>query len=269
MKKIEKVVSFRADRIETIIIVGCGGNGSHLVSDVSRYIATSDKELKLILIDGDHVEEKNIIRQNFITSDIGKNKAEVLAQRYSAAFGIEISSIPEYLTPEVIKGSNFRLVRVLWVTCTDNLKSRKLVDGLQEYKSIWVDLGNEEFGGQVTLSCANKFDDSQLLYPPESLNESTFRMPSVFELFPEYNSLLEAEEEVIERSCAEIAEESPAQAGFINATCAMIAKNWIHALLEGNPISTHQVYFTIKNVFSSRSIYKSTIEGWRKNLWVK
>ena len=37
-----------------------------------------------------YVEEKNLLRQNFITSDQGKYKAEVLAKRYSAAFGVDI-----------------------------------------------------------------------------------------------------------------------------------------------------------------------------------
>lgn len=83
-------------------VVGVGGTGGFLVPHLARYIASLpySKYCVIVLIDGDTVEDKNIIRQNFIRSDIGKNKAEVLAERYGKAFGLPILAIPQHLTEE-------------------------------------------------------------------------------------------------------------------------------------------------------------------------
>ena len=39
-----------------------------------------------ILADGDIVEDKNLVRQNFSFTDVGENKAAVMAERYSDVF---------------------------------------------------------------------------------------------------------------------------------------------------------------------------------------
>ncbi|KPV43312.1 hypothetical protein AN477_13145 [Alicyclobacillus ferrooxydans] len=44
------------------------------------------------------VEQKNLLRQYFLEQDIGRKKAEVLAERYSRAYGIDIAAYSEYLT---------------------------------------------------------------------------------------------------------------------------------------------------------------------------
>ena len=53
--------------------------------------------MRILVCDGDVVEEKNLIRQNFVEQDVGRNKAQVLAERYSAAFGIECEYIPRFV----------------------------------------------------------------------------------------------------------------------------------------------------------------------------
>lgn len=74
--------------ISEIVVVGCGGTGSWLLPKLVKTIndgirkSIIRKDVKLILIDGDIVEEKNLVRQNFIEQDIGQNKAEVMASRY-------------------------------------------------------------------------------------------------------------------------------------------------------------------------------------------
>ena len=59
-----------------------------------------DPRLSLIhifLCDGDIVEEKNLVRQNFTPADLGENKAKVLAERYSSVFGMETEYVPEFI----------------------------------------------------------------------------------------------------------------------------------------------------------------------------
>ena len=84
-----------------IIVLGAGGTGGYLIPHLYR-IAFSDenRDYRIIICDGDIAERKNLIRQNFIEQDIGRNKASVLAERYAGAFGIECEYIPEYIESE-------------------------------------------------------------------------------------------------------------------------------------------------------------------------
>lgn len=82
------------------VVVGAGGTGGHLVPNLARLISIKNNESKqhtLTIMDNDIVEEKNLIRQNFTNNDINKNKAEVLANRYSRAYGLPINYVPSYL----------------------------------------------------------------------------------------------------------------------------------------------------------------------------
>ena len=82
------------------IVIGVGGTGGFLVPNLARLVyvtRNSFDEHEITLIDGDAVESKNIKRQNFVMSDIDKNKADIMARRYAAAFGIPINSYTNYL----------------------------------------------------------------------------------------------------------------------------------------------------------------------------
>jgi PRTRC genetic system ThiF family protein len=260
-KTLEKVYGYCLDDYELttlnkIVIIGCGGNGSHIVSDIVRLVGTIGRPIEIVLVDGDKVEEKNLIRQHFAEADLGRNKAEVLAGRYGNAYNVPVGFVPEFLT-EANKSSIIRGMGRpgVFITCTDNLKSRKIVS--EQVGHVWIDLGNEEFGGQVTFSS---------LYGPsfgtKIVDGEAFLTPHVFELFDEYTAKAKEEGDINERSCAEVAAESPNQAGYVNVTCAAIAKNYVHALLTQRPIKNYQTFFTIDNTFESRSITQSAIEEW-------
>lgn len=85
------------------IMVGAGGTGGHLVSNLVRMVSIKNESRdsrnrhSVTIIDGDNLEEKNLLRQNFTHKDIGKNKAEVLANRYGRAYGETVGYVPEYL----------------------------------------------------------------------------------------------------------------------------------------------------------------------------
>lgn len=145
------------------IIIGAGGNGSYLVRDLARIISINNRQFnrndKIIIIDGDKVERKNLARQNFIEADIGKNKAQVLATRYARAFGIEISYYDEYLNDDnAYDILHFRKNYGDWIVligCVDNNKTRHLIHRCYRgicNNVIYIDAGNEEYGGQVVFS---------------------------------------------------------------------------------------------------------------------
>ncbi|MCU0916966.1 MAG: ThiF family adenylyltransferase [Planctomycetes bacterium] len=69
-------------RFETIHVIGCGGIGSWLLPPLAKFLDSLDsaERPKLVLWDGDRVEEHNCVRQNFYPSDVGAHKAELLAR---------------------------------------------------------------------------------------------------------------------------------------------------------------------------------------------
>ena len=83
-----------------IVMIGCGGTGGHIAPHLYRLLYAVFRPSTVILCDGDLVEKKNLVRQNFVSCDLGRNKAEVLAERYSAAFGLECRYVPRYIETE-------------------------------------------------------------------------------------------------------------------------------------------------------------------------
>ncbi len=259
--------------IQNVLVIGCGGTGSYVIPGLVRLLASSKKQFCLTLADADVVEEKNLIRQNFIKSDIGKNKAETLARRYSSAFGLQIQYITEYLESADSIARTLRDATVsnikygdktpLIISCVDNTKSRKfMVDALQNqfYKNGYIiDCGNEEYNGQVLLT---------QLTETSVPKEGHYRTPHMFEVFPELVERAKQDKLASELSCAEMAASSD-QFGFVNLNAATIALNFAYDLLSGNPISTYMVDFSIKNKFSHRSLSRSQLEAWEKLLNIK
>lgn len=88
-----------------VILIGCGGTGSRVVPLITQYLSTFPEILAptFTLIDGDDVEPKNLARQNFIQEDVGRMKAEVLAERYGEAYGVNVVAINKFynMVPEI------------------------------------------------------------------------------------------------------------------------------------------------------------------------
>lgn len=162
-----------------IFIVGCGGNGGHIVPQVFRYVRSIvDKQnlppragqrtkkkynFEITLMDGDTVEMKNLVRQNFIAPDIGKNKARVMAERYGRAFGLEVGIYDKYLNDTQAKELIGKCTgTVIILGCVDNNVSRAIIhqnlfatpeeEGQQKMSHLfWIDVANEMFDGQIVI----------------------------------------------------------------------------------------------------------------------
>ena len=122
-----------------IIVIGAGGTGGYVIPHLYRLGYASRRQVRIIVCDGDVVEQKNLIRQNFIAQDIGRNKAQVQAERYSAAFGIECEYKPDFiendeelfnLTLPDFYAKPFSGIsetqKVILLGCVDNNKSRQM-----------------------------------------------------------------------------------------------------------------------------------------------
>lgn len=159
-------MKFSENRPVKIVMLGAGGTGGHIAPHLYRLLYALERPVRFILCDGDIVEEKNLVRQNFTPADLGENKAKVLAERYSSVFGMETEYVPEFiesgeyllsmLEPRVFRTgaySNSAVIKelVILIGAVDNNKSRKLCHEVF-YKLddlIYIDSGNGMHTGQI------------------------------------------------------------------------------------------------------------------------
>ena len=91
---------FSQTRPVKIVQLGAGGTGGHIAPHLYRLLYSLDRLVRYIICDGDMVEQKNLVRQNFTPADLGENKAQVLAERYSSVFGMETEYVPDFVEDE-------------------------------------------------------------------------------------------------------------------------------------------------------------------------
>ena len=152
------------------IVVGAGGTGSFVVPAIARLIyelkQQQNKSAEMLIVDPDLVENGNIPRSNFCFAEVGRYKAQTLAERVSTAWGIETSFSCERFDPEKhLKSStsDYRSLTII-VGCVDNhLARREMHRALDEYRSYgdasrvwWIDGGNGKTSGQVLLGSTTK-----------------------------------------------------------------------------------------------------------------
>lgn len=229
----------------TILQIGCGGTGSLLVPQVSRFISASNYgeenkyDVKYIICDGDKVEKKNIVRQNFVEGDIGDYKANVLAKRYSKALGLSLIAVPYYVTSSDMNKICPDGVDIV-VSCVDNNKTREILYDWHKNLSknsgipLWIDAGNEILGGQVFLTGqameTGRWTDIVKSHP--EIANGTDKLPT-------------------ELSCAERAN-SGQQSLAVNLTASTIVFNIISALLRKEKVHYYEIDFTVGNSFKKK-----------------
>ena len=114
---------------QRVLLVGAGGIGSHLTDLLCRGL--HGLTLDLTLMDGDVVEERNLAHQRFQPNDIGRAKADVLAETY-AKTDHNVTSYAEDLR-EASQLEGFDLI----VVAVDRPLPRRLVHSTNV---PWIDL---------------------------------------------------------------------------------------------------------------------------------
>lgn len=173
---VEPIVPFPiAERPFQIVVVGCGGNGSHVAAGLGRLCyhvrETNGPPVNVVLVDGDRFEPRNVGRQLCRPVDVGKNKAKALAARVNGDYGLRFEAIPEMLTGSILdelldgredseRASN--LANVVVVGCVDSALPRKVMHerlpkGGFGRRWLWLDVGNHEYTGQVALGSVSSW----------------------------------------------------------------------------------------------------------------
>lgn len=254
-------MNFSTQRPVKIVMLGAGGTGAHIAPHLYRLLYALDRQVKFIICDGDTVEDKNLVRQNFTQADLGENKARVIAERYSDVFGLETSYIPHFienaeqlatlLSPETHScfvrkartGGRWETFHelVILIGAVDNNRSRKLCQEvfLKAKELIYIDSGNGEYTGQVVCGIRR---GGKTFYKPVGL------------LYPEVNS----PEDLFptEMSCAEASVSAP-QTIVANLMAATTVVTMIYNILVLGSNTVQQATFSTRSV-NIRAVQKES-----------
>ncbi|MFN7971232.1 MAG: PRTRC system ThiF family protein [Acidobacteriota bacterium] len=249
-----------------LILVGCGGTGSHVarsVAQIARVMIDQHQNVEVTLVDPDVVEEKNIPRQAFVQAEIGRPKALALAHRYGAAWGIDIRASRGKFRRELLDGADrLRLV----IGCVDNGAARREIAKAVEAargsdhwmwrgKSgaplvWWLDCGNDRASGQVALGSAPDAGFLKGAFPHAGIC-TDLPMPTV-----QCPTLLEDRPDEIaggRLSCAELMALN-AQALSVNQRVAAEACDFLMRLFITHDLKRFATYFDLPSG-TARSIY--------------
>jgi len=248
-------------------IVGCGGTGSFLVQLIVRIaldLIRSGKPTRITLVDPERVEAKNTFRQCFCEAEIGRNKAETLAVRYSLAHNVEIEAIPstfqpQWMTYQSYWGDRPNMLTVL-MSCVDRGSGRRslhqALDGnhYRSQKSVWwIDAGNGDRHGQVLVGSSLSIDPND--YRLTKLGCLSLPSPGI--QAPEL--LVDKPEELQENrlSCAELAR-LDRQSLVVNAQAATIAADLALDLVNSE-LTRFAVYFDLRSGTEHRYITQKAV----------
>ncbi len=219
---------FSQTRPVKIVQLGAGGTGGHIAPHLYRLLYSLDRPVRYIICDGDVVEQKNLVRQNFTPADLGENKAQVLAERYSSVFGMETEYVPDF-------------VEVILLGAVDNNKSRQLCHRVftQAKELIYIDSGNGEYTGQVVCGVRRS---GRTYYPPIGV------------VYPDV--LEETDKFPTELSCAEASVSAP-QSMAANITAATAVVDMIYNILAVGESTVRKITFSTRTVNIRPEIQKT------------
>ncbi len=230
-------MKFSLERPVKIVMLGAGGTGGYAAPHIYRLIHTLNRPARFLVADGDIVEEKNLVRQNFIHADLGRNKAAVMAERYASAFGMEIVYLPEFIENEdalaaLTAQDYFRKELVILIGAVDNNRSRQMCHNVfQKAKElVYIDSGNGQYTGQVVCGIRR--------------NGRTYYKP-VGTLYPDV--LADTDKFPTELSCAEAAISTP-QSVVANVMAATAILSYLYDILVLGDITVRNVTFSTKNI---------------------
>ena len=224
--------------IARVHVVGCGGNGSQILTGLARlhYAITALGHPGLLVTawDPDEVSRANVGRQLFSPSDVGHNKAAVLVNRLNAFFGLAWRAAPTKW--------RWRYEPNAWpdivISCVDSAAARREIGAALHHKPdvyYWLDLGNRADDGQVVLGCPIWNEEHGQRHPE--------RLPTVLELFPEL--LNKRLKEDTAPSCS-LAEALERQHLFVNQSVVTPALQILWQLFRFGVITWHGAFVNLK-----------------------
>lgn len=220
----------------TIILVGCGGTGSYMAQHIGqllRCLTLKGVQARALFVDHDHVEQANIDRQLFADAELGLNKAQALAMRYTGAWGADITAITSPFTASIARPPKSDGITIL-VGCVDNPAARQeMANVLKRNKPgsapdfWWLDCGNHAEAGQVLLGSAISRNQIKNAFPTTKICQA---LPAPSVQHPELLTIKPQPTSSKRMSCAELVEANM-QSRDINKRIAAEASTMLTQLL--------------------------------------
>lgn len=148
----------------SVVLVGAGGTGARLAVMAVKMLKAGDR---LMILDDDVLEERNLNRQHFIGADVGRPKAEVVAERLAQEgrrVGFEVDHRTQKFSKELMTSLRRETAlgaSAIIIGCVDNKTARRAIwDAISlapsAFRSVaYIDTGNDIRGGQAVLSLWN------------------------------------------------------------------------------------------------------------------
>lgn len=247
----------------SFVVIGCGGTGGRLLPLLAQYIRTINwiSNPRIFAIDHDVVEEKNLIRQNFIRPDVNRPKAIVLAERYSKAFDVTVIPVVKrvelhdmvlsevtHADQGVIKTTLENLNNAFVMLCVDSAQARRdiitsILSRNGNKNLLFIDAGNEDDYGQIQVfnpeACLVSWlrEDAKKLAIPGLGIPFDVQLPAI----PMPLAFYEGMKDTGTRNCAELD-----QTLAINALMATSMMGIIQNLIYQKPISYSRLDISLK-----------------------
>ncbi|MFT9495756.1 MULTISPECIES: ThiF family adenylyltransferase [Bacillota] len=257
-----------------IVQVGAGGTGGYVVQHIAQLLGTTKTKAAYVIADPDVIEEKNLGNQLFLPQEVGLKKADVLASRYSAAYGIDIGSFSDsYIESEKDLRALFsmeymsmydegerqcnKLFLPIIVGCVDNNYTRRVIHELfKKMKTVvYIDAGNEstKVPDDWRTRPKERWTEEELRDYRESgwsgqvvtgVRMNLFKQAPMAEMFPD---VLQDQDDIrpSELSCTELTASEP-QRLIVNKLAALSIANILTILIEDYNINSHITFFHAK-----------------------
>ena len=223
----------------TVILVGCGGTGSQVLTSLGRMDYALQQlghpGLHVTAYDPDIVTHANCGRQLFAENEVGFNKAELLVTKINMFFGTQWESRPESYGKETAN---------IVISCVDTAKARlqiaKELIGSKSFNDTkrlyyWLDFGNNATTGQVVLGTAGK-----QIPQPKNKQGCVKILKSVTDLF----DLSKVDDADSGPSCS-LAEALNKQDLFVNSTLANIGMALMWKMFKYGVIDMHGAFLNL------------------------
>lgn len=243
-----------------LLVVGTGGTGGYVVQYLCRLLyglqrPVSNLPITLTLMDGDTVEDGNLLRQHFLPQDVGRSKALVLAERFGTVYQFPVMAVPQYLTtpdglddliasPRAGVSAYHSRPWDVVVGCVDNHATRQLLDQIfQRFADlIYIDAGNDAvaISDDPDTTQASGYGGHVVIGVKQG---NTVRLPPVGTVYPDI--LTDTQSALPGHACGQQAVAQP-QRMLTNVWAAMTVMSAINTLLTEQTVLWHVANFNAR-----------------------
>ena len=227
-----------------IHVVGAGGTGGYAIEYLTRLLAGGDHTLHIY--DGDCVEPKNLLRQNFVSDDLDINKSLALSHRMTRLVDNPptIVAHPYYITDkdefliDVLSSFDDQDESLVILMALDNIASRKTMNEIifddfqyMDIPVIVLDSGNDNQGGQVNL-----YTNYDIAYET-MFKSSNGILPTMLQFYPELDTIKDDNPGLVQ-NCADNTMSQP-QAMMCNVRNGELLANIIYTIYTHQSINAN------------------------------